>query len=222
MPKRTKSKKKDPNAPKRPITAYFAYLAENRAAYKEENPGASLTDVTKGLSAKWNALSDSGKEKFNDIAAKDKVRYNNEMKDYTPPSASEASDSDSDEPKKKKARKEPSVRKITPYMAYSKSEWAKAKEEAGDTKLVFGEVTSGISKRWKAMGESEKEQYVDKAAKLNEEREANPPPAKKAQGKKKAKEPSSSEASSSEEESGSGSGSGDDDDESGSGDGDEE
>lgn len=51
-------KKKDPNAPKRAMSAYMLWLAEARQQIKEENPGISITDLTKRAGEKWKTLSD--------------------------------------------------------------------------------------------------------------------------------------------------------------------
>ena len=49
--------KKDPNAPKRPLSSYMIFAGENRAKVVEENPGASIGDVGKALGAKWKEMS---------------------------------------------------------------------------------------------------------------------------------------------------------------------
>eukprot|EP00980_Cylindrotheca_fusiformis_P023859 scaffold11076_cov122-Cylindrotheca_fusiformis.AAC.3 len=43
--KRRTKKWKDPNKPKRAMSAFFLYSQENRARVKEENPDASFGDV---------------------------------------------------------------------------------------------------------------------------------------------------------------------------------
>ena len=43
--KKTPKKKKDPNAPKKPQTAYFLFMNKNRAAYKEKYPEASFGEL---------------------------------------------------------------------------------------------------------------------------------------------------------------------------------
>ena len=42
---KTKRKKKDPNAPKRPTSAYFYFAAEIRPGIREDNPGIKVTQV---------------------------------------------------------------------------------------------------------------------------------------------------------------------------------
>ena len=44
-----KKKKKDPNAPKRPTTAFFFYCADNRGKIKEKNPDLKASEVAKKL-----------------------------------------------------------------------------------------------------------------------------------------------------------------------------
>ena len=68
------------------------------------------------VSAEWKKLSDEQKVMYEDKAKKDKIRYQKEMEDYTPPS-DDGSDDDSDggkadkKPKTKKAKKDPNAPK---------------------------------------------------------------------------------------------------------------
>ena len=58
--KKRKSKKsnKDPNAPKRPQSAYFLWLNENRDRIREENPGITITEVSKIAGELWKEVED--------------------------------------------------------------------------------------------------------------------------------------------------------------------
>jgi hypothetical protein len=78
--KKTGAKAKDPNAPKRPLSAYMFFSSDWRERVKAENPGvgfgmclplppsahpadaASLGEVGKLLGAKWKEMDDSEKE----------------------------------------------------------------------------------------------------------------------------------------------------------------
>lgn len=61
----------------------------------------------------WKALEEGDKTEWNDKAAEDKLRYEKEMEDYTPPSDDDDSDdsSEDEKPKKKKAKKDPNAPK---------------------------------------------------------------------------------------------------------------
>jgi len=101
--KRTTAKKpKDKNAPKRALTAYLRYSTETRSAVQKKHPDATFGELQKLISAKWNKLSDSKKQKYVDAYAADKKRYDKEMKAYkkkkeAEPSSSSSSSSSSDE-----------------------------------------------------------------------------------------------------------------------------
>jgi hypothetical protein len=89
--KKSKKATKDPNAPKRGKNPYMFYLAETRASMKEElGEGTSVTDVTKAVSARWNALDESAKSKYVKLAEEDKKRYVEVMKSYVPPGGDDA------------------------------------------------------------------------------------------------------------------------------------
>lgn len=61
--KKKQRRRKDPNAPKAPPTAYFLYAQSARTGIKEDlGPDAKGNAVTEEASRRWNALSDEEKE----------------------------------------------------------------------------------------------------------------------------------------------------------------
>ncbi|KAL3224433.1 hypothetical protein MRX96_026553 [Rhipicephalus microplus] len=81
-----KSKKrkraKDPNAPKRPLSAFFWFCNDERPNVRQENPDSSVGEVAKELGRRWNEVGDDVKAKYEGLAAKDKARYEKELKAY--------------------------------------------------------------------------------------------------------------------------------------------
>ena len=75
-------KKKDPNAPKRNMSAFFLYSCANRAQVKEENPDAKFGDIAKMISVQFKGLSESERAKWDEKAVEDKKRYEREMEEY--------------------------------------------------------------------------------------------------------------------------------------------
>ena len=61
--------------PKRPPTAFFLYSRDRRPAIKEQNPGASVTDVAKILGEEWRELAGHSKAKYEQESAKLKAKY---------------------------------------------------------------------------------------------------------------------------------------------------
>jgi len=77
-----KKAKKDPNAPKRNMSAYFLFSVEIRPSVKAENPEAAFGDIARIISAQYKALKPDEREKWDAKAAADKERYQREMEAY--------------------------------------------------------------------------------------------------------------------------------------------
>lgn len=58
----------------------YTYVWPN---FKNELNTLQVGEFTKEASVKWGAMNDVQKKKFNDLAAKDKARYNEEMQAFT-------------------------------------------------------------------------------------------------------------------------------------------
>ena len=56
--KRKEKGKKDPNKPKRNQSGYFHWLNANRENIKADNPGISITEISKVAGQRWNELKD--------------------------------------------------------------------------------------------------------------------------------------------------------------------
>jgi len=172
--KKKKKKKKDPNAPKRGMSAFFLYSNANRSRVKEENPEAKFGDLAKLMSAEWKEVSGTDRDRWDQLAAEDKERYQREMETYEPPSDLEDSDSDSDSdaPKKKKekkgAKKDPNApkRAMTAYILYSNATRADVKAENPEAK--FGDMARMISTNYKALPADERAYWDGKNAEEKE------------------------------------------------------
>ena len=95
--------KKDPQRPKHPRSAYFYYLEINRQRVMEENPAMSVPDVTRTLAEGWRGLSEADKVSYEEKAAADRVRFEDEMKVYEPSETYKASKEKYGEQKRMKA-----------------------------------------------------------------------------------------------------------------------
>jgi len=75
-------KKKDPNAPKRGLSAYMFFANDQRENVREENPGISFGQVGKLLGERWKALSETQRRPYEEKAQVDKKRYEDEKATY--------------------------------------------------------------------------------------------------------------------------------------------
>jgi hypothetical protein len=80
--KRGKKAKKDPDAPKRNMSAYFLYSIDTRPQIKADYPDASFGDIARMISAKFKELPDKERKIWEERAAEDKNRYDREMVAY--------------------------------------------------------------------------------------------------------------------------------------------
>lgn len=90
-----KRKKKDPNAPKKPLSAYMFFCKDHREEAKGKlEKGASVTDIAKKLGKMWKKTDSEEKKKYEKKYEKDKERYEKEMKKYKKKGDSKGSGSD--------------------------------------------------------------------------------------------------------------------------------
>ncbi|KAJ7995132.1 hypothetical protein DPEC_G00241390 [Dallia pectoralis] len=82
-PKGQKKKQiKDPNAPKRPPSAFFIFCADFQPKMKSEHPGLSIGETAKKLGELWNSSSVEEKEPYQKKAATLKEKYNKDITSY--------------------------------------------------------------------------------------------------------------------------------------------
>jgi len=157
-----RKKKKDPNAPKRPRSAYILYCTEKRNEVKNEHPDAKPADLMKMMGEMWNALSESKKKDFTDKAKEDKTRYNDQMKNYTPPDVESDEDdrpSKRQRGKKGKKKRDPNEPKRSPsaYLIYGSKIREEVKKDHPEAKS--SEIMKIIGTMWQKLSEDEKKQY---------------------------------------------------------------
>ena len=75
-------KRKDPNAPIMPLSAYKVFFKETGQTVKNHNPAAKFGDVSRIVASMWERLSDDEKSIYRKKSDDDKARYNREMREY--------------------------------------------------------------------------------------------------------------------------------------------
>lgn len=152
--------KKDPNAPKGPLSAYFQFMQEQRPLFKKQNPDTAVTEVAKALGEKWKSMSPAAKKPYQVLYEEDKARYEEEMKSYNPPPA------DPSAPKAKKGKKvkDPNAPKkpLSAYLLFSADARAKMKQDSVSRTAV--ETVQEIARLWKSATPAVKSKYEKAAA----------------------------------------------------------
>jgi len=78
--RRKKKMKKDPNAPKRPLSAYFLFSTRFYQANKAT--GIKMTEISKIASQEWKKMTEEQKTPFSAEAAQKKAEYEQAMEKY--------------------------------------------------------------------------------------------------------------------------------------------
>lgn len=182
--KTRKTSKKTVDGPKKNSSAYIHFCNEMRSVCKDENPDVDNKTIMKVLGDKWKSLDEDGKKKFNELAKKDKDRYEEEKKNWTAPEpvavepepVVEKKTKKTVEKKKSKATKkdedevvledevpvsapvpDTKAKKPSAYINFVKEVRPVVKDELPD--LQPKEIMSELGKRWKALSEEEKARY---------------------------------------------------------------
>merc|ERR1712057_68494 len=71
-----------PYKPKRAMVAFMFYSIEQRPAVQKKNPSLGIADISKVLGQQWRGMSATQKGPYEEKAAKDKMRYEREMKSF--------------------------------------------------------------------------------------------------------------------------------------------
>jgi len=80
--KPTNKKKKDPNAPKQPLSAYFLFSQDERLKVKAEHPSHSICEVAKELGRRWADIGPEIKQHYQQMAEEARQKYDQDMAVY--------------------------------------------------------------------------------------------------------------------------------------------
>ncbi|KAL1917755.1 uncharacterized protein VTP21DRAFT_3589 [Calcarisporiella thermophila] len=78
----TRRAKKDPEAPKHPMSAFLFYLSAVRPEAAAEYPGSTVGAISKIISERWKVMTAEEKEPWERKSREDKERYARELQEY--------------------------------------------------------------------------------------------------------------------------------------------
>jgi len=159
-----RKKVKDVNKPKRSTSAYFYYLAHCREqANKQGRSISKIAEFTKECSAKWREMGSTQKKPFDDMAAKDKQRYDKEMALY----------------KGKKVDPNKPKRPMTAYFIFLGDFREKMKNRGVDHK----EILRLAGEEWRNMSAEQKKPYEKRSVEAGKKYELEMAEYRKNEGK---------------------------------------
>ena len=166
VPKKQK-KLVDPEAPKRPMSAYIIFSKEQRPRIKGENPDAKPAELMSIIGKEWKSLSEKKKLPYQKQSEKLKALYTEEKKDYRPKSPEDIKALVEAEKEKKKAS-----RKVE-GVAGAKNAWiffqTDRRAELKGT-VESSEMMAQLAKEWKKIKDTKKGEKYKKMADLDKAR----------------------------------------------------
>eukprot|EP00549_Striatella_unipunctata_P004838 CAMPEP_0118674126 /NCGR_PEP_ID=MMETSP0800-20121206/712_1 /TAXON_ID=210618 ORGANISM="Striatella unipunctata, Strain CCMP2910" /NCGR_SAMPLE_ID=MMETSP0800 /ASSEMBLY_ACC=CAM_ASM_000638 /LENGTH=264 /DNA_ID=CAMNT_0006569281 /DNA_START=197 /DNA_END=991 /DNA_ORIENTATION=+ len=159
---------RDPNAPKRCVSAYLLYQNAMREQFKNENPGMTFGQLAKYTSHMYKSLTPHEKAHWEEQSAADKARYEGELANYVPPPGHDARGNLMDDfrptRKTKKVPKDPNAPKRArgSFVFFTFEHRPRVMAEFPDLKFV--EMGTVLGERWRALTPEEKKCFEDMAA----------------------------------------------------------
>ena len=75
-------RKKDPNSPKEPRSAYIFFVMEMRPKVAAEFPGKTPQEIASIVGSRWKETAPEHKKKYQDLHEQDRERHRNELAEY--------------------------------------------------------------------------------------------------------------------------------------------
>jgi len=148
---------KDPNAPKKPQTAYFAFMADKRETVKTENPDITHKDVLRKLGELWNGLSAAQKGPYEKTAEASKKQYEKDFAKYkSSPGYKTYQESKDAFNKEKKAKVAKLESKLTPKAKKEKSAKKSSKKKSSGAKKPARVTKKGSKGKSKSKAKAKK------------------------------------------------------------------
>mmetsp|Transcript_31022 Transcript_31022/g.70977 ORF Transcript_31022/g.70977 Transcript_31022/m.70977 type:complete len:230 (+) Transcript_31022:442-1131(+) len=186
---------RDPNAPKRNMSAYLLYQNAMRDQFKAQNPGMTFGQLSKYTSAMYAEMAPHEKEAWNARAEADKARYLHELATYVPPPGFDSKGdaivpppadfgSKGKRPKPDRDANAPK-RNVPTFLIYQNA--MRNQFKADNPGMTFGQLSKYTSHMYKALTPEEKSVWEQKALEDKSRYEAEmaryvPPPGHDAKG----------------------------------------
>ncbi|KAK8753405.1 hypothetical protein OTU49_004360 [Cherax quadricarinatus] len=129
--------------PRGRMSAYAFFVQTCREEHKKKHPDENVifSEFSRKCADRWKTMTDKEKQRFHDMAEKDKTRYDTEMQGYRGPRQSRSS-------RKRRNRKDPNApkRALSAFFWFSNDE--RPKVRASNPDMGVGEVAKQLGAAW--------------------------------------------------------------------------
>ncbi|KAM0833031.1 hypothetical protein ACQ4PT_064524 [Festuca glaucescens] len=192
--KKKNKREKDPSRPKQPMSAYFVYCQERRAALVAEKR-KNVPEIGKITGEEWKSMTEAQKAPYEDVAKKQKEEYHKQMEVYKQKKLEESVSLEKEDEEQKKILKHEALQllkkkeKADNIIKKTKEKRLKKEENADPNRpkkpassfLLFSKearkqmaeerpgvnnstLNALISVKWKELSGTEKKAWTEKAA----------------------------------------------------------
>ncbi|XP_054152581.1 nucleolar transcription factor 1-like [Oppia nitens] len=150
---------KHPDFPKKPLTPFFRYFMEKREKFGRTQPGASVTDLAKLLSAKFAQLNDRKKQKYKEAYDREYAEYKQKLEQFKVDHPEVEFSSMSKTQSSHGHAQEGPPRPKTPVQLFMEEKTKKIPSNSEDRK----EKTDKIKKSWTQLSEGKRIKWIRRA-----------------------------------------------------------
>ncbi|GKY95720.1 hypothetical protein MPSEU_000532800 [Mayamaea pseudoterrestris] len=144
--------RKNPHAPKRFKSSYICFFIAKQAGIKQElGESATVAEISRQSAILWKRLSETERKHWEEMATKDKERYNIEKATYTGPWQVST----------KRAKKDPSApkRPMSAFLYFAQEHRSQIKHAHPDTKNT--DISKQLGEMWRSLTEAVRKPYID-------------------------------------------------------------
>lgn len=153
--------------PRGRMSSYAFFVQTCREEHKKKHPGENVNfaEFSRKCSEKWKSMVAKDKKRFEEMAEKDKIRYDNDMKNYKPEKGGKGG--------KRKKTKDPNApkRALSGFFFFCHEE--RPKVRAIHPSYGVGDIAKELGKRWEVCPNKPKFEALAAKDKQRYEKEMN-------------------------------------------------
>ncbi len=150
--------RKKRTGPKKPLSAYTLFVVEVRNNVQRDNPHLSFKEVASKVGAMWRELPEHHKEKYQQLAEQDKVRYDREKEEWRIRAQNAPPEEDKQKRKKRKGAPKNNLSAYTYYIMDVRKD-----VQLNNPHMSFKEVAQHVGQMWRNLDVESRAIYTQKA-----------------------------------------------------------
>ncbi|XP_063244186.1 transcription factor A, mitochondrial [Bacillus rossius redtenbacheri] len=156
-----------PVRPKRPLTPFFRFMAQQRPAYQQKHPDLKITEITKLLARQWEAVQEAERRRLEEDFKRDMAqytaavaRYEGVLTDAQRDELQQARELTLDSRNRRRLKKKMKdlgkpKKPLSPFLVFVKGKASERKEES------FGDWQKQMGAQWALLTDEQRARYTE-------------------------------------------------------------